>query len=243
MPPEISATHHLEGLFGTLDNDNFAIVLKVRDTFVDFRFQWDSLTATDTMIGGNNHLRAERNESIIQRAGGKTGEDGVVDRSDPETGKNSDDALNHVGKKNGNCTAVTDAKALEHIGAALDVVKEHAIGSKGRLPAFRFPNECNSVAAPTCNMTIEQIDTGIHHAAAKEFKMRQRSVLNGIPSANPLEFGSNLLPEFIGILLGEPQVLKKCFGTSHSSLLRSIWKQWLLRNVGHWRYPCSSPSR
>src|ERR1700722_5643355 len=233
MPPEISPAHHLDGLLGAADNNSFAIVLKVGDAFVDLCLQGNAFAAANTMICRNNHLRAERNQAIIQRSGGKAGKDRVVDRSDPETGKNRDETLNNVRKEKCGLASVIDAEALQHIGAALNFVEEHLIRQKRRLPGFRFPDKCNSVSAPSSNVTVDQIDTGIHHAAAEEFELRQRPFLNAIPTAHPLEFRRNLLPEFIGILLGESQVLKKSFGTSHSSSLRSIWRKWLLRNVGH----------
>ena len=119
-----------------------------RDTLVDFRLQGNPLTAPNAIIGGDDRLWTKRNESIIQRASGKTGEDRVVNRSDPETGKNSDDAFDHIGKKNCDWAAAIDTYALEHIGTTLDFVEEHLVSAKRRFPGFRFPDEGDAVAAP-----------------------------------------------------------------------------------------------
>src|SRR5947209_11859882 len=117
MPPEVAPRQHVYRLLRASNHEDLALAFQLADTIVHFRLQRYPLTAANAVIGGNHHLRPKGCKAILQRMGGETGKYRVVHRSNPKTGKDRHDTLDHVGKKDCHRVTATDPDPLQNMGA------------------------------------------------------------------------------------------------------------------------------
>src|SRR5262249_31330048 len=84
VPPIVSAVSHWDDISGAPDYDHGLDAVEPRYRFVDFLFQWKSISAAEAGIGGDYNLGSIAFQAISQSARRKPGEDGVEQSADPK---------------------------------------------------------------------------------------------------------------------------------------------------------------
>ena len=172
--------------------------------FVDDLLEVNLRTATVRRVLSDNGDACGVVDAVDDGMCGKTAEDDRVHRADAGAGEQSDRKLGAHAHVDGDTIALLDAEALQHVGEALYLRMQVAIGELTNLTRLALPEQCNLVAARTVGVAVDAVVRKVQLAAGEPFGSEGGAIAargeHLAPGGEPIEFAGCFSPELLGLL-------------------------------------------
>ncbi len=175
----------------------------LRERLVGGRLERYDASAANSLIGGDEHLRAGVLDPIPERRRREAAEDHIVNRTDARAREHRDGQFGDHRQVDRDSVALLDAVLLEHVGEAADLVVERLVRVDLAATLVAFPDECCLVATPRGEVTVDAVVGDVCLAALEPLDLRgvELPLEDLVPLLVPVEVCLGLLgPEALRIL-------------------------------------------
>ena len=128
-------------------------------------------------------------------------EDDRVRSANPRTSQNRNRQRGAHPHVDGDAVTLLDAERLQYVRALRHFDQQLLKGERLHFARLAFPDDGGLIAAMRMDVAVEAVVRDVDLAAREPFHVRTIPVEHLVPLLEPVEFASNLSPEFLRILL------------------------------------------
>ncbi|KAF5032341.1 hypothetical protein DSECCO2_618300 [anaerobic digester metagenome] len=160
----------------------------------------DCLAAPVADIGGDDHLRVDARDTLVECADAEPTEDDRVDRSEAGAGEHCYDLLGYHRHVDADPVALPDAEAREAVRELADGLQKLAVGVG---PLFVLvlppPHECDLVATLAVGVAVQAVVGDVELPVDEPLCVRVLPLFHPVPGLEPFKFPGDAVPEQVGV--------------------------------------------
>ncbi len=157
VPPDVAPLAHLHLGAGAPEHHAMHDRGASLERLVDVGLERYLLSAAPSAVGRDAHLGLGIIDTVDQRLGRKAAEDHRMDRADTSARQHRDHRLGHQRHVDRDAIALLHAEALERVGRARDLARQHLVGQHAGVARLALPDERRLVAPRGGQMAVDAV--------------------------------------------------------------------------------------